>query len=143
MTGGRTGTTQTLPHTIFIVAANTSLMMLCRTIVRSPCLHESECKTLMDSLQAQCEATFTVSKYLVKPPGGIISIDSMLEVRSVRNILHELHPSAAPADPAYVLKCTLHGGKEHNDIRFYCLQPQHITATSGQMSGSTVFPELT
>ncbi|KAI0987097.1 hypothetical protein GJ496_010370 [Pomphorhynchus laevis] len=57
----------------------------------------------------------TASKYLVGPSGGILSIDSMLKERSVRNILHELHPSAAPADPAYVLKNTLHGVKKHHD----------------------------
>ncbi|KAI0989442.1 hypothetical protein GJ496_004540 [Pomphorhynchus laevis] len=58
----------------------------------------------------------TASRYLVGPPGGILSIDSMLKERSVRNILHKLHPSAAPADPAYVFKNTLHGAKEHHDV---------------------------
>ncbi|KAI0981680.1 hypothetical protein GJ496_003108 [Pomphorhynchus laevis] len=57
----------------------------------------------------------TASRYLVGPPGGILSIDSMIKERSVRNILHELHPSGAPADLAYVLKNTLHGAKEHHD----------------------------
>ncbi|KAI0984351.1 hypothetical protein GJ496_003988 [Pomphorhynchus laevis] len=42
----------------------------------------------------------TALRYLVGPPGGILSIDSMIKERSVRNFLHELHSSAAPADPA-------------------------------------------
>ncbi|KAI0982642.1 hypothetical protein GJ496_009395 [Pomphorhynchus laevis] len=82
------------------------------------------------------ERIATASRYLVGPHGVFLSIVTMLKERSVINIIHKLHPSAAPADPAYVLKSILHGAKEHHDVRLYSLQPQDNTATSRQMSGS-------